>query len=389
MPAARSIESLKKTPTSAAARLLGNRSIARIRRERIVPHEAASSMFEHIRALKWHLLLPCAVRQLAGWREPADLVERPLGNLIHKSQKREFHMSNKFKLQQGWAGQWSKSICFTLATAFTLLVAPARGALQERLAAEAEAEPAGRIKISQPGPRDFILDEARLIDPADAAEIRKLCDKLLTDRATPIVVVTINSMAEHGGAGMRIETFARLLFDQWGVGHAKANDQDWNTGILLLVSKDDRKARIELGAGWRREHDSHCQQIMEQVIVPRFKQGVFSTGILLGVKALDEMARGPALDELAAGLDRYRPPRPWWHYALVASAIGIAIFSAVSLFRRGASGWAWLLWAAVFSAIGYLLYTMMTNSNRSDGGGFSGGSFGGGFSGGGGASGSW
>jgi uncharacterized protein len=298
-------------------------------------------------------------------------------------------MSNRFEQQQGRAGQRSRSICFTVASVLTLLAARAMGATQERLAAEAGGEPEGRIKISQPAPRDFILDEARLIDAADAAEIRKACDKLLTDRATPIVVVTINSMAEHGGAGMRIETFARFLFDQWGVGHAKAGDKDWNTGILLLVSKGDRKARIELGAGWRREHDSHCQQIMEEVIVPRFKQGEFSTGILLGVKALDEMARGPALDELAAGLDLYRPPRPWWHYALVAAAIGIAIFTAVSLFRRGASGWAWLLWAAVFSAIGYLLYTMMTNSNRSNGGGFSGGSFGGGFSGGGGASGSW
>jgi len=65
-----------------------------------------------------------------------------------------------------------------------------------------------------------------------------------------IIVVTINSMAQHGGEGMRIETFATLLFDQWQIGHAKLGGQDWNTGILLLVSRDDRKARIELGAGW-------------------------------------------------------------------------------------------------------------------------------------------
>ena len=247
------------------------------------------------------------------------------------------------------------------------------------------------INLAPPGPREFILDEAHLINEADAAEIRKICTKLLNDKATPIVVVTINSMADHGGAGMRIETFARLLFDQWGVGQAKLGDKSWNTGVLLLVSKLDRRARIELGAGWRRENDEHCQSIMDEVIVPRFKQGEYSTGILMGVKALDEMARGPALNELGASLNRYRPPRPAWHYAVLIGAIGLAIFTAVSLIRRGASGWAWLLWGVVFSALGYMLYSMLTNAGRSDGsgGGFSGGSFGGGFSGGGGASGSW
>ncbi len=279
----------------------------------------------------------------------------------------------------------------TLLGALATVLAAAMVGAQEKSAESTAPKSRDLISLSAPGPREFILDEIELIKPADAAEIRKICDKLLTERATPIVVVAINSMAAHGGAGMRIETFARLLFDQWGVGHAKLGDKSWNTGILLLVSKGDRAARIELGAGWRRDQDVHCQKIMNEVLVPHFKQGEFSAGILQGVKALDEMARSSSLTELTAGLDRYRPPRPWWHFALVAGAIGLAIFTFVSLIRRGASGWAWLLWAAVFSAVGYLLYTMLSSSNNSSGsgGGFSGGSFGGGFSGGGGASGSW
>jgi len=60
----------------------------------------------------------------------------------------------------------------------------------------------------------------------------------------------------------------------------------------------------------------------------------------------------------------------------------------VSLYRRGASGWAWLMWGGIFAAAWYFLRTMSQNSG-SGGGGFSGGSFGGGSSGGGGASGSW
>ena len=72
-------------------------------------------------------------------------------------------------------------------------------------------------------------------------------------------------------------------------------------------------------------------------------------------------------------------------------AIGLMVFTIVSLIRRGASGWAWLFWGAIFSLIGYLLYSFLRSSMSSGGGGggFSGGSFGGGYSGGGGATGSW
>lgn len=242
-------------------------------------------------------------------------------------------------------------------------------------------EEPGKIKIKRPGERDFVVDLADLLPSPEEQRVREIATKLLNDKATPIIVVTIESMAKYGGAGMRIETFARLLFDQWGIGQAKIDGELWNTGILLLVSKNDRKARIELGAYWKHEQDALAQQIMAEQIVPRFRQGDYSGGIVAGVESLDKMARG---------LELPKPPTPWWQPLVVVGVIGLAIFTAVSLVRRGASGWAWLLWGVVFSIIGYLLYSLLTNAGRSSGGGgFSGGSFGGGFSGGGGATGSW
>jgi uncharacterized protein len=74
---------------------------------------------------------------------------------------------------------------------------------------------AQRIGLPRPGPREFILDKANLLTPADRETIRAICDGLLTDKATPVIVVTIDSMADHGGGDLRIETFATLLFDQW------------------------------------------------------------------------------------------------------------------------------------------------------------------------------
>jgi uncharacterized protein len=254
-------------------------------------------------------------------------------------------------------------------------------ALAAVLATAALATPAvaQHIRIDPPGDREFIVDLADFLEPAHEQKVRQICDKTLTDTAAPIIVVTIRSMANHCDIRMRIESFAMLLFNQWGIGHEKINGVVLNHGILLLVSQDDRKARIELGAGWGRTHDVAARQIMDGHIVPRFKGRDFSGGILAGVTALDKLARGFEIP---------RPPRPWWHYALVVGVVALAAWTFVSLARRGAGGWAWLFWAAVFGMIGFFLHQLLTS--RSSGGGvFSGGSFGGGFSGGGGATGSW
>lgn len=235
------------------------------------------------------------------------------------------------------------------------------------------------LTLDPPGDREFVRDLAGMLDDDSTKQIKEICDKLLTDKATPIIVVTIESMAKHGGADMRIETFATLLFNQWQIGHAKLDDQDWNTGILVLVSQNDRKARIELGAGWGRREDQLCQQIMDDYIISHFKQGQFPQGILAGVEALDKMARK---------LELPVKPRSPWEYVIIAVVIGLGIFTIVSLIRRGSSGWAWLFWGVVFAVIGTILYQMLNNRGGGSGG-FGGGSFGGGFSGGGGATGSW
>jgi len=225
----------------------------------------------------------------------------------------------------------------------------------------------------KPGGRDFIVDAASFINDKDAAEIKQICDKVLTEKGVPIIVVTIESMAKYGAGGWDIRVYAQNLFNNWGIGYKK-----WNHGMLLLVSKGDRKARIELGADWANTKNTECRKIMDRLIIPDFKEGKFSAGILAGVKGMDALARELKLP---------RRPRPWWHYALIVGGVCMMIFTVVSLIRRGSSGWAWVFWGVLFGIIGVLLYQMLRSGATS--GGFSGGSFGGGFSGGGGATGSW
>ncbi len=236
------------------------------------------------------------------------------------------------------------------------------------------------IAIEPPAEGAFVQDLAQMVKSDDVLAIREIGEQLLSDLAIPIIVVTLDSMGQYGGSNWRIETFARILFDQWGIGHETIEGESWNRGILLVVSKNDRKARIELGADWAGEYDATCREIMDGQIIANFKQGNFSGGILAGVQALDNMSRG---------LEMPKPVQPPWFWPVTIGAIALAIFSAVSLARSGASGWAWILWAAIFGIIGMILYQMVTNSGRGGGGGFSGGSFGGGFGGGGGATGSW
>lgn len=277
---------------------------------------------------------------------------------------------------------------------------------------------AEKLPLDPPRGREFVKDHAGLLDKVSRFTVRSIGGALLRDQTIPIIVVTIESMSEYSDEGMRIETFAGLLFDQWQIGHINQGEQSWNKGILLLVSKNDRMARIELGGGWGYRESYVCQKIMRRYIIPHFKRGNFSGGILEGVKALDKMARR---QKLPSGMGRKRTYsgddvlsnlvgefkslaiyhftmpmglRPKWHFAFFA----LLIFTAVSLIRKGSSGWAWFFWAMVFGLLGIILMLFL-KSGRSNGGvfggggfngfGFGGGSFGGGSSGGGGATGSW
>lgn len=276
------------------------------------------------------------------------------------------------------------------------------------LGAAAQEAPSTEIPLERPGQRQFVADHAGIITPEHEEEIRALCGQALTHTGgIPIIVVTIESLQSVGYGHLSVEQFATNLFDQWGVGHDEIGGHDYNRGIMLLVSMGDRKARIELGASWGHGHDVYCQQIMDDQIIARFKQGKFSEGILAGVEALDRLARGLPQPE------PYKPPTPMSTYLWIGGGILLAALTIVSLAMSGTNGWAWLFWGAIFGALGTILgFLLLAGRRRRYGyygggyhgggflgggssgggfsaGGFSGGSFGGGFSGGGGATGSW
>ncbi len=223
---------------------------------------------------------------------------------------------------------------------------------------------------NKPESEHFYVDEAGLIDELTGPKVDAIASLLLEQERVPLFVVTIPNLTHYGATSGGIERYTRSLFDRWGIGW-----KDRNYGVLLLISRGDRKARIELGADWKGQHDAQAKLIMDELIVPAFKRGDYANGILDGVRGLDAMARGLALP---------KPSPPVWFWPAIIGAALFLVMLIVSLFRSGRDGWAW----ALIVATGILILFAFRIISLLPGSG-SGGGFGGGFGGGGGATGSW
>jgi uncharacterized protein len=221
----------------------------------------------------------------------------------------------------------------------------------------------------------YVTDLAGVLSDEQERLLEDWLLKTETARGVEIIVVTIRSIRDYPGTANRdIETFARGLFDAYGVGSMSENN-----GVLLLVATRDRKARIELGASYGHARDAVANNILNREILPCFRNEDYAKGILQGTRALmDRFGRILLL--------------PWWVRWAVVGAIAGLIPVAISLFRNGKRGWGWvvagLILVLVLALIWFLRHVVraLPGSGNAPGGL---GGFGGGFSGGGGATGSW
>lgn len=94
-----------------------------------------------------------------------------------------------------------------------------------------------------------------------------------------------------------IEQFAIRVVEAWKLGRKGIDD-----GVLLLVAKDDRKIRIEVGYGLEGAlNDATAKRIVAEVISPAFKQGDFYGGIDAGVTAIIKVIDGEPLPPPTSG----------------------------------------------------------------------------------------
>lgn len=178
-----------------------------------------------------------------------------------------------------------------------------------------------------------LTDDARVIADLERSRIREICRDLEAEMTAPLRVVTIRSMSDHGAAGWSIERFASHVFEAWNVGSIGPGEGgNWDRGVLLLVAVEDRQACVELGPEWLGHHHRRSRAIVEDLVLPELRAGRLSEGILLGVVALDALARNLPI-----------PDREWSAATIlgVSSAVGFLVAAFVSLLLHGSAGWAW------------------------------------------------
>jgi len=122
-----------------------------------------------------------------------------------------------------------------------------------------------------------VTDAAYILDADQEESLAVQLRALEQATGHQMVVATVPDLD-----GQDIAIYAQTLANRWGVGRKHIND-----GVVILVAPKEGAVRIAVGLGLERTlPDSHCQQIMNQQMIPRFKQGDIAGGIDAGVKAL-------------------------------------------------------------------------------------------------------
>ncbi len=88
-----------------------------------------------------------------------------------------------------------------------------------------------------------------------------------------------------------IEQYSIRVVEKWKLGRKGADD-----GALLIIAKDDRTMRIEVGYGLEGVlTDAMSKRIISDDIVPNFRQGDFYGGVTVGVERIMAVINGEQL----------------------------------------------------------------------------------------------
>jgi len=228
--------------------------------------------------------------------------------------------------------------------------------------------------------------------------------------------------------GEAIEPFSLRVAEAWKIGRKKIDD-----GVLLVIAKNDRKLRIEVGYGLEGAlTDVASKRIIDEIITPHFRSGDFAGGISAGVDRIIRIVDGeklpaPVQSETSRGLqsswlmEHIDPFNPFVIFAVFAvggimrTLLGRLAGAVVTGSMVGILAWFFVQSLALSTAAGLIVFfvaLLVDFANNTGGGrgssssGWSGGSSsssdwssssggssdsggGGGSFGGGGASGSW
>ncbi|NOY52708.1 MAG: TPM domain-containing protein, partial [Deltaproteobacteria bacterium] len=131
--------------------------------------------------------------------------------------------------------------------------------------------------------RGYVNDYADMISPSAEQELKKKLSAFEQQDSTQIVILTIPSL--HGDA---MDEFSLKVANKWKIGQRGKDN-----GILFVVSKQDKKMRIEVGKGLEaRLPNPAVGKLINRIIKPKFSSGDFDGGFIAGASALIDATKG-------------------------------------------------------------------------------------------------
>lgn len=132
-------------------------------------------------------------------------------------------------------------------------------------------------------PAGWVTDLTGTLSPREVAALERKLAAFERETTNQIVVLLIPSLE-----GDNLEDFSIRLAEKWKVGQRGKNN-----GVILLIVKNDRKIRIEVGYGLEGSlPDALAGSIIRQEIAPRFRAGKFYEGIEAGLNAIMAATKG-------------------------------------------------------------------------------------------------
>ena len=126
----------------------------------------------------------------------------------------------------------------------------------------------------------WVSDMAQAISPADEQRLAGILSTLEEKRTVEMAVVTIRRTD-----GRNPKDFATDLFNRWGIGK-KAHDN----GVLILLVTESRRIEVETGYGVEGMlPDGKIGDILDRYVIPRFRQGDYSGGLVNGVREMSNI----------------------------------------------------------------------------------------------------
>lgn len=138
------------------------------------------------------------------------------------------------------------------------------------------------VDESRREPVGYVNDFAQILSPSYRQSLEQELNDFKNETTAEIAVVTIESL--EGGS---IEDYAVRLFEDWKIGKKEKDN-----GLLILIAKEDRKIRIEVGYGLEPViTDGRAGRIIREKMQPAFREDNYDQGVDLAVKQIEEYIR--------------------------------------------------------------------------------------------------